>query len=271
MSLTDLYSRASRLAVTNSTGILTGVGVTGTVTTAYLAGRASFKAYEAIQVEEGARGAAALRDRPEDYPHDANYMIEQLTLKESVKLVWPLYIPAVGVGGVTIGAIVFANRISSKKATALAAAYGVSERAFTEYKEKVVEKLGEGKEQEVRDEVAQDRVTANPPNNGSVIILGRGDVLFQDPISGRYFKTTMEDVKAAVNATNHAITNYMHASLSFFYDEIGLEPTEHSNEVGWNTEDLLDLGFSTTITNTQEPCIVLDYNPSPKPHYDKLY
>ena len=54
----------SKLAEINSTTILTGMGVTGVVTTAYLTGRASFKAAQIIEKESHRRIATTMQRPP---------------------------------------------------------------------------------------------------------------------------------------------------------------------------------------------------------------
>src|SRR4051794_357035 len=98
----------------NSTTILTAMGVTGTAATAYLTGRASFKAAEIIRKETAIINIAATDESDPVY----------LSKPDKVKLVWKLYIPPVGVGMTTITSIIVANKISSKKIAALAVASG---------------------------------------------------------------------------------------------------------------------------------------------------
>ena len=62
---------------------------------------------------------------------------------EKSSAVWRLYLPPVAVGPTTVTSIVMANRISSSKIIALTMASGISERAFQEYKDKIIEKLGD--------------------------------------------------------------------------------------------------------------------------------
>jgi hypothetical protein len=45
------------------------------------------------------------------------------------------------------------------------------------------------------------------------------------------------------STTSSSITTS--ASLSFFYEQIGLPPTRHSDEVGWNSNNLLEVMYST--------------------------
>lgn len=258
--LTTAHDKAGQFLGDNASTILTAGGVIGTVTTAILTGKASFKAAELIAAEEmvilEANGTS----------------LGEMTKTEKVKLVWPLYIPPVIIGTATVGSIVAANMMSAKRAAALAAAYGISERNLREYKDKVQEKLTPNKKTQIDDEIAQDRVNENPPTK-EVIILAGGDVLCFDMHTGRYFRSNVERIKKAENHVNQELFNHQYASLSFFYDEIGLPPTSFSDEVGWNMGQtgVLEVQFSTTMTPEEEPCIAIDFTNPPKTDYTQLY
>jgi hypothetical protein len=256
IGLTRIARRAKFLVNDNSTTILTGMGVTGTVTTAYLSGRASFKAAQLIAEDKRVREALL----PEA-PNGDVLIVPELSSVSKVRLVWRLYIPAVGVGVTTLTSIVMANKIASKKIAALAIASGISERALQEYKAKVVERFGERDEMKVRDEIAQERV----------ILAGTGEVLCYDQHSGRYFQSSVENIKKAVNKVNHDLNNFMHASLSEFYDEIGLPPTSYSDSVGWNSNHQLEVAFSTVMSSNDQPCIAIDFVNPPHANYRDLY
>jgi hypothetical protein len=182
-----------------------------------------------------------------------------------------MYIPTVGLGAVTITSIIFSNRISAREAAALATAYGLSERAFSEYKEKVVEKLGQNKETAVRDEIAQDRVKANPVNTREVILAGTGEVLCYDLLTGRYFMSSVEKIKRAENNVNYDIVNHDSATLSRFYDEIGLSPTPYSDSVGWDIDNRCEVQFSTVMSVDDRPCVSVDFARWPKPDHGKIW
>ena len=261
MSLSQVAKKFEKLLTDNSPVLLTSVGVAGTVATAVLTGKASFEAAKIIH------DAEYTVPPPEKF--DGDLMWTPLYFKEKVELVWPLYIPPVVVGAGTVSAIVLANRIGTRRAAAMAAAYTISEKAYTEYREKVAEKIGEAKEQEVRDEIAQQRVNANPPNN-EVIIVDNGDVLFLESYTGRYFKSSMETVKKALNDTNYQMYSDMYASLGDFQQRVGLPRTSLSEEVGWTVEDKIDLEFSATLTEDQRPCIVMSYIVAPIRDYHRF-
>jgi hypothetical protein len=245
------------LAMENSPTILTGLGVAGTVTTAYLTGRATVKAVRLIDQKEE---QANLANQTDDIPFSNT---------TKVRIVWKLYIPPVGAGATTVASIIMANKISSKRLAALAVASSISERALQEYKEKVLQKWGDKQERNVRDEIAQDRVTNNPVNPREVLVTGNGTVLCYDMHTGRYFESSVEDIKRAENKINYELIHSMSASASEFYDEIGLPPTTYTDQVGWNTNNHLEILFSTTMSPDQRPCIAIDFAKPPIREYHR--
>ena len=250
ISLTEVAKSVEKFIVSNSPTILTAIGVTGAVATAYLTGKASFKAATIIRDEEDARR-------------------EILLNKEKVNLVWREYIPAGLTGVGTIVAIIGANHVNNRRAAAIAAAYSLSERAFTEYKDKVTETLGKKKEQTVVDDIAQDRVRRNPPPNNLVAQNGT-DVLCCDGFSGRYFYSTVERIKRAEIEIDREIMEYDYASLSDFYSKSGLDPTDISDDVGWNHGKKMDIQYSTVLTKDDKPAMVFSFNVQPIGGYNRL-
>lgn len=236
MKIDELRRKVERTFRNNSTTILTGLGVSGTITTAVLAARA---------------GAAAQRVLSEESPH--------LDKKEKAKLTWKLYIPAAVSGSLTIACIIGSQRMGMKKTAAAYSLLTVSERAFTEYKDKVVEQLGVKKEQAIRDEIAQDRVNANPAGS-QVIIGGAGEVLCYEHYTGRYFHSDMETMRRAENEINAKMLREDEASLHDLYYMLGLPKTSHSSDQGWKSDRLMKLEFSTVLSDDGRPCLSFEYN-----------
>jgi hypothetical protein len=241
-----LARQAARHVLNNSPLILTVVGVTGTLTTAYLAGKASFKAAE------------ILADEPD------------LDTREQVQIVWKLYIPAATTGLITVAAIIGANRIGARKAAALAAAYALSERSFEEYQAKVLEKMGERKEREVHDEVVRERIHRNPPT-GDLVVVNGGQVLCQEGFSGRYFMADMETLRKAENDINRQIINDGFASLADLYDILGLQHTDLSTEMGWNSEQEVKFRYTVVMSEDSRPCISFSFSIHPFRHFTRFH
>lgn len=248
MEFHRIFKSIEKTLSDNSPAILTGLGVAGTVVTAILASRAAFKAGKKLAWEE------AHRESMEEIP--------PLDHKERFRLTWKLYIPAVGVGAATITSIIFANRIEARRGAALAAAYAISEKAFVEYREQVVKKLGENKERAIRDESAQTQVDRDPPTMQRYILTGKGTTMCRDSFSGRYFEGDIEKIRKAQNDFNQQVLYDGRASLTDFYALLGLDKIDMSDELGWTSERILELEFTSAL-HEGSPILVVKFATSP--------
>lgn len=257
MTIKTVFSAAEKFVVDNSPGILTGLGVAGAVTTVILTGRAAWQA----GMDASTQYHEALREG-EPLPEHL------LETKHLVKTYWRGFIPA-GISGVTtITCIIAANHIGTRRTAAIAAAFRLSEKLTDEYKDRVVKALGPQREEKMRSELTKERM--NRAGGGENIIIVGSEVLFYDELSGRFFKNDMETIRRAVNDINHQVNNFYSASLTDFYEAIGLSPTSFSDEVGWNTDELLDIKFSATLLDGSRPAIGITINTSPVRGYDRV-
>lgn len=251
---TTSIKKVSDALIRNSPSILTGLSVGGLITTTIMAVNATPKALDIINQEITDREVEKYGDR-----------LPRLTTKEIVALTWKCYIPTALMGVTTIACIIGANSINLRRNAALVSLYSLAETTLKEYQAKVIETIGEKKEEKIKEEILQDRIDKNPINNGTVIITGKGDTLCYDSLSGRYFKGDIETIRRIQNDFNKDLLNEMYKPLNELYDELGLEGTELGRDMGWNTEyGLLDISFSAKLTKDGQPCIVLDYRVGPR-------
>lgn len=259
----------------NSPTILTGVAVAGLVTTTILGIRATPKALAIIDDHVWRKYEEEV-DNPDEisfaewlgvdtngysWKDRTNY----LTKREAIKLTWKTYLPTFAVGAATIACIIGANHISLRRNAALASLYGLTEAAFKEYQTKVVETIGKNKELKVRDEISADRVKNNPPGTNEVILTGRGPVLCFDSLSGRYFRSDIEQIRRVVNDLNRDMLSDMFLTLNELYYALGLAGIALGDQMGWDIDKgMVEINFSTQLTEEGEPCLVLNYSVEPK-------
>jgi hypothetical protein len=259
--VTDLTKQVAKFAADNSPAILTAIGVAGTVTTAYMASKAT--AHSVVQLREFYE-----KENYGDHDWDDNDLKQKLDIVIESE-VWKNYIPAAAVCVGTLACILGANHIGSKRAAGMAAAYSILERGANEYQDKVVEKIGEKKEKAIRDEIAQDRINRSPVKDRQIIIVSNANQLCFDTWSGRYFESNVEELRRIQNDINLLMLNDNYAALTDYYNEIGLMPTKESNEIGWKVGGQhLELEFSSTLTEDNRTCLVVDFNVSPIRDYD---
>lgn len=251
-AVTNVLNRLQFTMVKHGPEILTGIGIAGMLTTTVLAVRATPKAIQLLEEEAESKEDA-------------------LTVPEKIKTCWKCYIPAAVTGVTSIACLIGASSVNSKRNAALAAAYNISTAALSEYKDKVIETVGEKKERAIQDEIAKDKIEKNPVHTKEVIMTGRGKTLCYDGVFGRYFESDMDTIRRALNAINREIIHGdMYVSLNDFYDKIGIGPIPIGNELGWNVDDgEIDVDFSAQLTEDDRPCIVLRYNVAPRYNYSR--
>jgi hypothetical protein len=236
----------------HSPEILSGLAVAGVITTAVLAVRATPKAVKQIEgMEELDPGTVILK-------------------RQRAALTWKYYVPAALSAAGTVACIIGAGRIGSRRNTALVAGMAFADRAFQEYREEVKEVLGQRKETEVRDRIAEKRIDEHPPGS-QVIITGGGEQMCYDMLTDRYFRGDIEAIRRAENEINRAIINDMYASQNDFYALIGLGDCVAGEELGWNMEHYLKLIFTSHLSPEGIPCLAIGYEHPPIAKYGQVF
>ena len=246
---------AQELVKKHSPEILIGLGIGGMYTSIVLAVSATPKALKLIEEAKAERE------------------VDELTRTEVVKTTWKCYIPTAIAAAASTACFIGASSKYLRRNAALAAAYKISETALTEYRNKVVETVGEKKEKAIRDDIDKDRIEKNPVSRNEVIITEKGNTLCYDHLSGRYFNSDIETIRRAANNLNREMTVGigMYVSLNEFYDEINLDHIPLGDELGWVVDKgLIDPDFSSHITDDGRPCLVLGFVTPPRRDFSKL-
>jgi hypothetical protein len=243
--LTQLSGTLLRHIKANSPHILSVAAGVGTISTAILVGKASFQAARVIDRIEAEDGYATdPRER----------------IKIRTKLVWKLYIPPTISTVSTIVCIVGANRMGVKKTIAAQAALAFTERAYSDYRDKVIEEFGPRKDKAIRDKVVADQVANKPSPSQDVLVTGPGNVLCCELFTMRYFACDMEKLRKSQNDLNEKLLKHDYATLDDFYYILGISTTSASGNIGWTSDKLMELVFSVALSDDGRPCITFEYN-----------
>lgn len=254
-NLSTVVRNVQSSAKKHSPEILTGLGIAGMITTTVMAVQATPKALDLM---------AEIKETHLENDDKKAYA------KDIITKVAPVYIPSAVIGILSISCIICASSVNVKRNAALATAYSLSESALREYRGKVVETIGEKKEQVVRDAIAKDKIEQNPVSDQTIIVTNKGDTLCYDPISGRYFKSDIDKIQKSVNELNRQMLQTDYVSLNDFYDEIGLGYARIGEDLGWRVDrGMIDLCFSSQLADDGTPCLVLDHRVPPIYDYDK--
>lgn len=250
LSFVKLAKDVKTVAVKHSPEILMGFGIASSILTTVLAVKATPKALKLMDKKK--------KEEQKD----------KLAPVETVKATWKCYIPAAVSGVMSVSCLVGSSAISLKRGAALAAAYKLSETALAEYKDAVVETIGEKKEQVIQEKAYQKQIENNPVEIGDITYTGNGDTLCMDPLTKRYFYSSVESIRRAENAVNKQMLRDIlgTASLNDFYDELGIDRTDIGYVVGWNTDCLVDLDIYPGMYK-DKPCVVVGHHNPPKWEY----
>ena len=260
MDFAAIFSRARKATTDNSPLILTAIGVAGTITTALLSSRATFKAAEFLHELD-----------LEHDPHFSGYHREsnRLDTRAKAKATWKFYIPPIGSGIATVTCIVMANRISVRRSAALASAYMIVQETLAEYKDKVVARLGVDEEKEMRNEIAEERLKKIPPPR-TLIVSGK-DCIVHDLYSGLWFTSSYDKIQQAAVDINFQIINEGYATVGDFWRHLGVSYAAMNDEIGWNSDRKLELDISGAVSEDGMPVLTVDFRTVPVRGYNGSY
>lgn len=235
-----LLNGAKVFLSTNSPAILTGLGITGTVATAAATGKAVW----------------SLRDIEGD-----------ITLKD-IKERWKTFIVPVALAGGTILCFVGLNSKYGRMLAAVTSLATLKEQELIDTKNSMNKLFKKGDVEKVEQENAKAVLARNPqPDESFVSHTGDGNDLFFDPLSGRYFRSSMEYVKQVINEVNEQLIDGNFVALNEIYQmwhipEIDLGDilfVNPSSDPGYHME-ILDIDLNQShVSNKGEAAVVLKW------------
>ena len=262
--ITLVCQKVGQFTIRNGPTILTISASVGVVTTAITSAKAGTKAAGVLEELE-----YSSKQKP--------------TMVDKAKKVVPYAIPPTICCAATIACIIGAHKMHIHREAALAAAYTILDNRYKKYREQVISEIGEKKENRLKDQAAQQRVNDTYCESGLNIIQTRfGDILFMDSFSGRYFRSSYEQIERAKIAIASIAQKEISVSLNDFYDALEIPLIEGGKILGWNICDVADETFSnvipivtnrTCLTPTPEklPCTIVDYEIEPIVDFDRCF
>ena len=245
----------------HSPEILTVVGVVGVVAATVMACKATLKAKDVLDKHEDMMATIkeAQESKDPDYTETDVQKDKVIVYVNTVKDFAILYGPAVVTGALSLTCLVGANIILKKRNIALAAAYSLVEKSFKQYRNRVIEELGESKDfhfrygtdyetvtEEVTDEngktkkVKKQVQVLNPANEQSMYARLYDEQIFDT--NGSYTGSSQWSPNPDYNANNLYYKNLWandqlkakgYLFLNDVYEELGFPRTKAGQVVGW--------------------------------------
>ena len=229
-SIADLGKMGLAAMNRNLPSILSGAAIAGIVVTVWTTYKAAPGINSALDCAKSDK-ADEVNERVSD---EESVTADEVKLNawETFKAVAPyVWKPAVCVA-FSAGCVIAANVLNVQRLTMLAGAYKLSEKKLKEYEEKAKELLGEKKATELHDEVVKE-MRDKPYDETTVIKTGKGDALFYDEFSGRYFRSSVEAIRTAESEMNRAVACGDFVTLNLFYNTLELACVKFGDYFGW--------------------------------------
>lgn len=273
LNLSNFAKNISAKLGANAPGITIGLGTGAILVAGVMVGVATPKAMKLIedaQVAKTKRFEQMREKAPDDAVMDET---DELTWVEIIKAGWKPYAPAIMTAVVGVACIVGGTRANARRNAALSAAYTVVEQTLNDYTAKTKEIVGEKKEKEIRDAIAEDELKKHPLSGCNVVRMPKcGKTLCYDVRSREYFMSDYNTIKKVENDLNRRLRSEMFISLNEVYDEFGIvHDDELGDDIGWNVDNELEFTISSKIAENNEPCLVVNYVIAPRYDFRNLH
>lgn len=283
----------------HSPEILVVGGVVGLVASGVMACKATTKLSAILddskeQIELFDKVAANPEMVNEEYTVEDAEKDKKIVKVQTAVKVAKLYAPAVAIGVVSIGAIFASNNIMKKRNVALGAAYATVDRAFKDYRNRVVDRFGEELDKELRYNLKTKEVKETVEDeNGKKKTVKRNIKYMDSPMPSEFaviyddgcagWTKDPEDNKFFLiqqqRYANERLKRRGYLSLNEVYELLGFPSTKAGQVVGWlydckdpnyKGDDFVDFGLynvdyepNRDFVNGYERNIILDFNVAP--------
>lgn len=294
-SATKTFHRVGFQIKKHSPEILLVTGITGVVTSAVMACKATTKVDTIVEetkksidmIHEGmeAGNICDVKYTEEDGKKDLAIVYIQTGVKFA-----KLYGPSVLLGLTSIGCILASNNIIHKRNVALSAAYTAIDRSFKGYRSRVIERFGESmdrelryniKTQEVKETVVDEETGKKKTVKSTVSVVDPNTysdyARFFDEYCAGWTKDAEYNLmflRQQQNYANELLKSRGHLFLNEVYDMLGIDRTKAGNIVGWIYDEkhpigdnfvdfgiyVLDNEKARDFVNGRERSILLDFN-----------
>ena len=255
-TLTIGAKNAQIILARNAPNLLTGTALVGLGTTAAFTGWGCIRANEIVRDHH----AQLVCDWYEKGGESKGEPIPKLTTKDIVLLSYKPLIPA-GISFIcTAGCIILARTTSAAQTNAALAWGTVASQTLADVRQEMRNVLGEKKAKEIQDNVAQHYIDEKHPESTIMVTDEEAQVLCYEKPFNHEFKSSYEDIRAAVNTINEMFQSDVWISLNEFYYILGIPPIPLGYDLGWHRDNgYLAVDFSAGVNKQHKPCLVIDF------------
>lgn len=257
MNIKALMKSAKIFVVDHSPEILTAIGTVGLIVSGIMAVNETPRAMDILE--------AHLADKEEnDEPYS-------LSTKEKIQDCWKVYLPSILMATGSVACIIFARRIDSSRAAALATAYKMSEEALMRLEDATKDEFGERKLKRLEEKGEIKEMESQPLDD--IHDTGMGNELFYECYTGTFFRSSINAIDKALNSYTKEILDDDYSDINGWITRLGLRAMDDDigDQLGINSSMIRQDSLQTSITYgggpLGEPCGYLKLSVRPIPNY----
>ncbi|QBZ73600.1 membrane protein [Streptomyces phage RosaAsantewaa] len=279
--VTNKVGRQVLTAKKHSPVIFFSAGIAGMVTTVVLASKATLKMDEVLKEAEADRAKIDEASKSEKYSDEDRQKDSALARVKLAVNIGKLYAPAAIAGVASVACLTGSHVILTKRNAGLTAAYVAVDKAFKEYRGRVVNELGAEKDAEFRFGTIEKEIAVETDHGTDVKTVKALDISKGVSQYAKYFDEMNPNfrkghhlnqffIQAQQNYANDKLRARGHLFLNEVYEMLGFEHTKAGAVVGWvmgNGDDKVDFGvFRGDVFNGQAFAngemneVLLDFN-----------
>lgn len=296
----DLIGKATRLFYNSkatiqkhSPEILLVAGIAGTVVTTVIACKKTLKVKDIMDEHRATVETIKIcsEDPSKEYTEDDKNKDLTITYTQTGVSLLKLYAPAIGLGVLSITAIVSSHKIMRNRVGALAAAYAIVDRSFKNYRSNVVDRFGKNVDNELRHNIKAELVKEKDKDGKSVkkevqVIDGDNEIMSHSDYA-RFFDSACSNhtkdpefnlmyLRHQQSYCNELLKSRGYMFLNEVYDILDIPRTKAGQSVGWlynkdeskaTGDNYIDFGLydpknepARRFVNGTEYNVLLDFN-----------
>lgn len=261
----------------HSPTILFGAGIVGVVGTVILASRATLRLSDLVDEASATIEKINVADNEnEEYTPESAVKDKGVVYVKTAIEVSKLYAPALILGVVSVSCLAGSHNILTRRNAALGAAYAGMEKAFKEYRGRVVDEIGAEKEAKIFQPTEEvDAITPEGKKVKVAVPTGVGGSPYKklfDESNANWNKENEYNflfIQAQQNMANDLLTAKGYVFLNDVYEALGIPRTKAGQIVGWvadgKGDGFIDFGLRNTedglrFVAGEERSIWLDFN-----------
>lgn len=223
----------------------------------------------------------------EEYTEDDSKKDLTIVYVQTAWKLTKLYGPSIILGGLSIASMVTSHKIMRNRYAALSAAYITVDKAFKDYRSRVIEKYGKDEDHVLRYNIKKETIQETSTDDKGKEVVTEKTVEVADPnIHSMYAKIFDETcpnwerdsernlyfLRSVQNYMNDKLRVVGHVFLNEVYEQLGFPHTKAGAIVGWiydpnndrggDGDNYIDFGLDSTSDQERTRAFVNGYEPS---------